>query len=622
MAIGYVDGRRFAAAIVGGAQWVAAQRVHLNEINVFPVPDGDTGSNLTFTLKAAADAVRAAGDRSLGEVAAALSRAVLHGARGNAGIILAQFLRCFAREVQGLDRLYAPGFASALRNSVSGAYEAMAEPTEGTILTVIRDAVGEAERVVLAGESDFVRIVEAMLRAGRRSLERTPELLPVLKEAGVVDAGGEGFVDLLDGILRVTRGEEVGDVLDRLPQTGGTTRPSIAERDLKYRYCTEFLVEGPDADPLSLKVRLAGLGGSVMVVGGPGLVRAHIHTNEPERAISAAAALGEVTDRKIDDMREQHREFIRALAAERPIHSPLPTGRGPDRVARSRRDRARAAVRIVTDSTADLSPETAAALGITVVPLTVAFEDGSYRDGVDLTPVEFYDKLESAEKLPTTSQPTPADFRRIYETLSAEADAILSIHISSKMSGTVRSALAGKDGLREAEVRVVDSGLVSAPLGLAAIEAAKAAKEGADIASLESLVAALCARARVYFTVGSLDHLVRGGRIGRARALVGRLAGVRPILTIEEGEIAVAGRARGERGVVRKLLELAEGELTGSTGGTLGVVRAVGAEVVDEVARTFVGRFGFDSVEVFELGAIVGTHVGPGTWGVSYLLPG
>ena len=598
MAIRYIDGPRFVNAFIAGAQWVATKRAHLNEINVFPVPDGDTGTNLTLTLKAATDAMRPLENRPLGEIAEALSRAVLLGASGNAGVIFAQFMRGFAGELEGTDRLYPPAFAAALATSVNGAYEAMAEPTEGTILTVMREATDEAVRMVDEGEGDFLRIISAMHRTAAESLARTPELLPVLKEAGVVDAGGEGFVDFLEGILRLFRGEDVGDALDALPTANHAVLPKMKEKDLKYQYCTEFLVESPDVDRDDLHILLVGMGGSLIVVGGPGLVRVHIHTNNPKKVFEAAEKFGDVRSRKVDDMRQQHREFIRkTVPAERHV-------------------------RIVTDSTADIPDEVAEELGIVVVPLMVHFDDGSYRDGVDLSREEFYAKLAMAGNPPTTSQPTPQDFLERYEELSWETKAVLSIHISSKMSGTAQSAQTASEQVSGLSVKVIDSRTVSAALGLVVIETARAARRGASLAELEVLASALSARARIYFTVGTLDCLVKGGRIGRAQALVGKLARVKPVLTVGEGEIAAAAKAIGDRGVIDKLVELAAPELEGATDGMLGIVRAERPEIVERLDASFREPFGFDEVTTFEIGAIVGTHAGPGTWGVAYLRRG
>ena len=620
--IRYIDGPCLVSALISGAEWVASKRTHLNEINVFPVPDGDTGNNLTMTLKAATDAVRDLRNASLGEVCNVLSRAVLIGARGNAGIILAQFIRGFAREAQGTEKLYPRGFVEALESSVKGAYEAMAEPTEGTVLTVARESVAEAARLVTGGEDDFESLLEGMHRAAAESLARTPELLPVLKEAGVVDAGGEGFVDLLEGMLRLIRGEKVVPVLDSLPSATPVAALGIQERDLKYRYCTEFLLEGPRSDVGDVKVKLAGMGGSLIVVGSPGLVRVHIHTNSPDAVFDAAAGFGDLSSKKVDDMREQHREFIRGAAEGDDGSSPGVEGElegTPDEGRRRlSRDRPRRRVRIVTDSSADLSEGMAADLGITVVPLTVNFDDGSYRCGVDITSDQFYEKLENSRTLPTTSQPTPHDFLQTYEELSWETRNILSIHIASAMSGTVQSAQTAAGDVAGVDVDVIDSRTVSAGLGMIVIEVARAAERGADLAELKMLVSNLSVRARIFFTVADLNYLVRGGRIGRARALLGKVAGIRPILTIEDGIVTAVEKARGDKAVLKELVELARPELDGGSGGMLGLIHARRPGAAAEARGAFSDAFDFDEVHLFELGGIVGTHVGPGTWGVSY----
>jgi len=619
--IPYIDGPCLIAAIISGAEWVASKRLHLNEINVFPVPDGDTGNNLTMTFKAATEAVRGLGNASLGQVSEALSRAVLVGARGNAGIILAQFIRGFTREVQGTEKLFPRGFAEALESSVKGAYEAMAEPTEGTVLTVVRESVEEVSRLVEEGEDNFVTLLEAMHRSASESLARTPELLPILKEAGVVDAGGEGFVDLLEGMLRMVRGEEVGSFLDLIHAHEPAAALDIRERDLKYRYCTEFLLEGPGVDAGDLKVRLAGLGGSLVVVGSSGLARVHIHTNSPDTVFEAVTGLGDLFGKKVDDMREQHREFVRRSEDGEDPDNPEweePPGAQPDGRRRAPRDRRRRRVRVVTDSSADLPEDLAADLGITVVPLTINFENDSFRCGVDMTTDEFYEKLERSWMLPTTSQPSPHDFLQVYEELSWETRDVLSIHISSSMSGTAQSARTAAATVSGVDVEIVDSRSVSAPLGMIAIEAAQAAESGADIAELRALVSNLSIRARVLFTVADLDYLVRGGRIGRARALLGKVAGIRPILTVEEGMVTAAGKARGDAAVLEALVELARPELEGGTGGTLGLVHARSPKASARAGEVFTEAFGFDEVREFELGGVVGAHVGPGTWGVSY----
>lgn len=598
MAITFLDGPRLARAIIAGSQWVAAQRAHLNDINVFPVPDGDTGTNLTLTLKVASDAVDAACGRPLGDVASALSRSVLLGARGNAGIILAQFLRGFAREIQGVDRLYAPGLARAFSAAVSGTYDAMANPVEGTMLTVLRDASEAACNSVDAGETDLAVVLGAMRSAAARSLARTPELLPVLRDAGVVDAGGEGFVDFLDGIARLLAGDEIGDALASVPRAAAPAMMGMRERELKYRYCIEFIVEGPEVRSEDVKILLVGLGGSLTVIGDDGLARVHIHTNDPERVMSTASRLGKLSGKKIDDMREQYREFIHAHAGGR-------SGR----------------VRIVTDSTADLPVEVADRLEVIVVPLGVCFGLEAYIDGVDITRDEFYSRLDEQRDVPTTTQPSPEAFLDVYQSLTREGEQVLSLHISSEMSGTVRSAREAAGRVGVGRVTVVDSRLTSAPLGLIVLELARASRDGARVPELIALAERLVGRARVYFTVGSLDYLARGGRIGRSRALASKLTRVKPVMTIRDGRVSPVARVVGDRGVMARLADIAAGEVDGREVDTLGVVHAGRPDVVDWVRSVLAVRLGFREILPFELGCVVGAHAGPGTWGISYILP-
>ncbi|MFH1690374.1 MAG: DegV family protein, partial [Candidatus Eisenbacteria bacterium] len=326
------------------------------------------------------------------------------------------------------------------------------------------------------------------------------------------------------------------------------------------------------------------------------------------------------------DMREQHREFVRSLvdgqgeSGADAARDGLAGGAGGPSLVRPIR-RSGHHVRVVTDSTADLPVDLAEELGVVVVPLSVCFGLDVYRDGVDLSREEFYARLGSGGELPTTTQPSPEAFLDVYESLSWETKSVLSIHISSHMSGTVQSARSAAGRVTGLEVAVVDSGFTCAPLGLMVIELARAAQGGASLAELVDLAHNLRLRARVLFTVGSLDHLARGGRIGRAQAILGKMARVRPILTIDDGKVAVAGRAVGDRGVMQWLADFTDRELGGGASSPLGIMHAGRPEIVDWVTDVFGSRLGFTEVVPFELGCIVGAHAGPGTWGVSYLRP-
>src|SRR3954451_14670828 len=289
--ITYVDGPRLARSIVAAADWVAAGREEINRINVFPVPDGDTGTNFSLTLRAVADALKALGDASLPVTAKTMAQAAVLGARGNSGMMLAHFLLGFTDALGERSVATAADVATAIRNGADRLYESLDDPREGTILTVARDAAIAAEPT--AGTSDDIGILmRRLLEKGEIALARTPELMAVLKEAGVVDAGGKGFVRMLEGVVRYIEGaaaapEMSGDLeLDGLAPAAWID--VAAERD--FQYCTEVLVRG-ESLPSANEVRAAmnDFGGSTVVAVMGDILKIHVHTDTPEAVFTYAA---------------------------------------------------------------------------------------------------------------------------------------------------------------------------------------------------------------------------------------------------------------------------------------------------------------------------------------------
>src|SRR5215213_7479638 len=266
--IAYVDGPRLARSIFAAADWVAAGRDEINRINVFPVPDGDTGTNFSLTLRAIADALRALGDASLPETARTMARAAVLGARGNSGMMLAHFLLGFTDALGDRTSATAPDIAGAIRQGADRLYEALDDPREGTILTVARDAAIAAEPIAHT-TGDVGTFMRRLLEEGEAALARTPELMQVLKDAGVVDAGGKGFVRMLEGVVRYIKGDPIaavplGPETDRRAEIPAASVHVAAEQD--FQYCTEVLIRGSQL-PAANEVRAAlrGFGGSTVV---------------------------------------------------------------------------------------------------------------------------------------------------------------------------------------------------------------------------------------------------------------------------------------------------------------------------------------------------------------------
>jgi DegV family protein with EDD domain len=274
-------------------------------------------------------------------------------------------------------------------------------------------------------------------------------------------------------------------------------------------------------------------------------------------------------------------------------------------------------VRIVTDSTADLTKEQQQAAGITVVPLNVHFGDEVFRDHVDLTADEFFRRLKGSAQLPRTSQPSVGVFEEAYRTLRENGDEIVSVHLSSKVSGTYNSALMAAKGVDEQAIEVVDSLSTSMALGFMALEGARMARAGRDRATIAARMRALVPKARVICVVDTLTYLERGGRIGKARALLGSLLNVKPILQLNDGEVVPIGRARGRPQALNKLVELLERDGQVSQLAIMhGAAQADAEQLRERVAASYPGL----DILLTEIGAVLGTHTGPGVIGFTYLL--
>lgn len=308
-----VDVKMLSRMFLSGAKNLEAKKEWINELNVFPVPDGDTGTNMTLTIMSAASEVSALSDPTMKTLAKAISSGSLRGARGNSGVILSQLLRGFTRVIEKADKVDAPTFARAFEKGVETAYKAVMKPKEGTILTVARGSAIKAMEIAEDCENlesffaDVIAEAEAVLA-------RTPEMLPVLKEAGVVDSGGQGLLEVLKGAFDGYLGKEI-DLTFEKPKSGVSVKPvSAEESDIKFGYCTEFIImlekEFPEKEEHAFKEYLMSIGDSLVVVADDEIVKVHVHTNDPGQAIQKALTYGQLSNMKIDNMRLEHHEKV------------------------------------------------------------------------------------------------------------------------------------------------------------------------------------------------------------------------------------------------------------------------------------------------------------------------
>jgi uncharacterized protein len=591
--IAYLDGRRLSRGLLAGIARVAADAEHLNRINVFPVPDGDTGTNLTVMLGAVRAALLRHRERHAGKLLEIVADAALDGARGNSGAILAQFFHGACDASQDHRLLAATHFVGAVERGASYAQDALSEPREGTILTVVRDFSVELAAHLAADGQDIGALLEYGLRRAQRSLAATTAQLEALRRAGVVDAGAQGFVDLLLGITEYMR---LGSL--RLAPDGGwaptvpteMVEPSfVADAELaSHRWCTECLVSSKDVDRRRLREALAGLGSSLVIAGGKSRARIHIHADDPEAVFRIAAGFGMVEGQKADDMRAQQA---------------------------SARSGART-VAIVTDSAADLPEDLLNALDIHMVPVRIHFGERSYLDKISLDTAEFYRMMAESAVHPTTSQPPPGDFRRLYQILGSHHPGVLSIHLTAWGSGTFQAAASAADraGTRT-PVLAIDSRNVSIGQGLIAMRAAELAAAGQSVDEIALALDGIIAGTRTWALLGSLDHAVRGGRVAPSKRLLARLLRLEPILaTFPDGRLGVGGVLPGRHDRIRRFARWVARRAGAVGGGRLAVGHANAPEAAAQLLAALRAQIpDLEHAFLTEIGTALGVHGGPGT---------
>ena len=605
MRIAYLDGPRLRRSLIAASDYAQRARAELNRINVFPVPDGDTGTNLALTVRSISSRMQELDDASVGVVAREAAEAAVMGARGNCGMILSHFLLGFSDAVGDRLQLTVPEFGSAMRAGAEHLYRALERPVEGTILTVIREVAERAERTRTV---DFVDFLEELLVEAQASLARTPDLLPRLREAGVVDAGAKGFVSMLEGVVALIDGDPIvaaTQAFDAEPAAAASV--AFGEELERYRFCTEALVRARSDVTLpaenDVRERLRTTGDSLIVIRSGDVLKVHVHTDEPETVFDFLRGVGNLVSHKAEDMRAQHAAVERAAAR----HVSL----------------ARRPVVVFTDSAGDLPPEVVNAHGIHVVPLSLVYEDAVLRDGVDISPREFIDRLLAGDH-PTTSQPTPASFLETMKRAAGDGEVVLGVLLGSGLSGTFASAEAAAKRFDEAPIHLFDSAGASLLQGLLALRAAELAESGMAPETIVERLTRIRARSGIFFTVDTFDRLIASGRVGRGRALLGTLLHIKPILLVDDaGTVVPASRVRGRDNVLPKVLELlAERAPPDSGFRRFGIVHVACEHVVPDVEAALRERYGAD-IEVLSSPAtpVIATHTGPGAWGLAWLGP-
>lgn len=593
-----LDGLQLANLLRAGIYRLFEKTDHINKINVFPVPDGDTGTNMSLTLSAVLASLDRGPEPHAGSMLVRAADAALDGARGNSGAILAQFLLGLGDAAGHLSRLGIGEFVIALRKGAGYAKEALSQPREGTLLTVLREFADAAEAQA-ARSQDFQSLFTHSLTRVNEALEATRHQLEELRSANVVDAGALGFVEVLEGMRRFLDTGELGTAVAPV-HTGdelmaGSAPPSA---DQDYRYCTECLVTakvGTEIDLRQLRETLAASGASLVVSGSKRKAKIHIHVDDPETIFRIAEDFGELSGQKADDMRMQQ------SAAHH---------RRAQRVA------------VVVDSGADIPEDLMERYGIHVVPVRIHFATHSYLDKVSMTPSEFYRELVTNPTHPKTSQPPPGDFRRMFEFLASHYDAVVSVNLTSRHSGTWDAATkaAQRVATEGKPVSAVDSRNASVGQGLIAIAAAEVAAQGADAPAVVAATQAAMDQTQTFALLGSIDFAVRGGRVPAIVGNIARLLGLNVILrTWPDGRISAGGGLFGSVKLRTRFARFVARRYRIDAGRERVRILVGHGDRLEEgrlLAEELVGRFPKDAVDfclLTDMGPAIGVHGGPGT---------
>lgn len=577
-------------ALIAGARRVIASRDGLNRINVFPVADGDTGNNLASTLGSVLNGALSRRSRHAGELLSRVGNDAIDGARGNSGAILAQFLYGVAEQVKSLPSLDPQSLAVAVRHGAASARLALARPVEGTIVSVITAFAEELERSALddGGRGSREGFALALSHA-RRALADTPRQLAVLQKAGVVDAGAQGFVDLLEGIAEFVEGGP------RAIRMRGANAPASNENfeaavhdheiDPQRRWCSECLLLGEALDRDRLRVALEAIGAdSIVIAGGAQRLRVHAHASSPQMLFDACAALGQVEAMKADDMLRQQRSAGSGL-----------------RVA------------VVTDSAADLPEAIAERHAIGVVPARVDLDGRDYLDKVGLSTHEFYRRMAESRQLPRTSQPPPGDFMRQFELALAHHAQVLYVGLSRAVSGTLQSGEHAAARTGSGRVQVFDTFNAAAGEALLVWRAAEMAEAGADAAMIVAELERLRPQTLLWAMTRDISHVVRGGRIPRWAAPLARITALTPVARVRaDGTLGLSGalftRKRAPEAFARSVAR----KLPASVRWRVIAGHCDAPAEGERLLAALHARIDISESHLVETGAAIGAHAGPG----------
>ncbi|MBU1290927.1 DegV family EDD domain-containing protein [bacterium] len=593
--IKYLNGIRFKRFIINSAQRINQMEQYLNDINVFPVADGDTGTNMAATMSSIVKGIKKCKESSFTKIISVIADSALTGARGNSGAILAQFFQGLAEATKDKVRLSTETFAQAATKAAEQARKAISHPQEGTIITVMKEWANHlAEHAPQT--PDFAELFKKSLSKAKDSLAQTPDKLLILKKAGVVDAGAQGFVNILEGIVNFIEYGKIKSLKAITSTTNKMRSFNLGKVDsgINFQFCTECLLEGISLDLKTIKQKLSFLGDSLIIAGSKNKAHIHIHTDKPEDVFTELSEFGTIVRTKVDDMHKQHTKI--KLDTQKNIG-------------------------LVTDSTCDLPPELIKKYNIQIVPIVIQVGKKSYLDQVEIKPKDFIHILETSNEKLSTSQPAPAFFKKVYDKAAAKYESIISIHISEKLSGTIQGARMGcKDMEYVNKIHIIDSKTSSVALGLLVAEAAQLIQEGCKLEEIINRLKIAADNVKIFISIPTLKYLMRSGRLSKTKGLLGTLLNLKPILTVNsDGNIVEAAKVIGQNRVIHKTVDLAIKFAKSVKNPRFGITHVAAPELAQWYGYKIRNVFNSSKVMISEASPALSVHIGIGGAAIAVL---
>lgn len=586
-----MNGESIYYGFISGANEVIRQKKELNRINVFPVADGDTGSNLAYTMNTIIQQANIEGSprKTMGSIA----EAALIGARGNSGIIFAQFINGIYMEMEEIEDLSIVSFSSSVNRAVDYAYKSISDPVEGTMITVMKDwadSLNSIKETVL----DFNELFAVSLEIAIKSLIDTPKKLKVLRDAKVVDSGAKGFVHFIEGFLNFIKTGEIREHVEVNDKISISTEDIHfeGEYDLENRYCTEAMIEGTDLNIDLIRDELEELGVSLIVAGNKTKMRIHIHTNNPEKLFFSLKQYGKILFQKVDDMKRQYETLY---------------SRNSD-------------IAIVTDSIADLPKELMDKHQIHLMPLNLLIENSNYLDKLTITPSYFYDLMDSLDSYPSSSQPTVVEAENLLKRLANNYKSILVITVSKEMSGTYNTFKKASENLEleDINIEIINSKLNSGAQGLVVLKAAEELAKGKSLDELARITRETVENTDIFVSVPTLKYMLKSGRIGKVQAIAASFLNLKPVVSIDkDGNGIIIGKAFSTKGNTKKISELVEDIMNNKTISRYSLVHANAGDRVEDYRSYYSKLIGKEPEYIMEISPIVAMNAGIGCVAIS-----